>query len=646
MNFEVMQRYREYFFETNWQDYYKANNKKIVREIVKRADLLLGDQITFTDPLDMEPSHKPYSISEFKWNEFPTQDEEWNFMLSRQGFLVDLAISYFLTKNTEYITKYKELILSFIRENGTPGKKNERSWRPLDTGIRLTNLIKSFTYVKIEDVFFEEELIELEESIKIHIDYLEKSYIDKYNLSNWGVLTVSGMAVVELFFPELVSKKTHNFIWKKIKKQVDLQFYRDGIHWEQSPLYHHQVITAFLYIVQVSKYLDVQLPVALGEKLQKPIASSYYYANNDDLLNPLHDSDNVDLSYIYDIYRYMGYLKEVPKTQNSLLFVGSLYEETLQVNINEVEDDKIFSGVDSGFYAYKDKKLYFTLFNGLHGSSHGHATNGSFTLDVDNQPLIVDSGRYTYMEHPLRKQLKEEEAHNSVAINYHPATTIEDSWAYSSLSEPVFHNYRQTEYGPLFDMAWSGHDKKHNVYIITRTVLYLESFDTFVLYDNIQGSQPFEVNINFNLDPELKIKKIVSRQLEISGRNTEIKLWFNKGLAKYSTYEMSKVYNQKLEHQRITNCIKMDKAVTGSITILSMNSDLNISSIEAYQNNKDIPTEYIEAVKLEKHHQYLELYFLNQDVVAGDKLFKTENQQGFYGRLNIINKKREITRLK
>jgi len=513
----------------------------------------------------------------------------------------------------------------------------------LDTGIRLSNLIKNFTYLEIETIFSKSELSELKEAIKTHKNYLQESYIDKFDLSNWGVLAVTGMAAVELFFPELINSNTHEFIWEKIKTQVDIQFYNDGIHWEQSPLYHHQVIIALLYLVHVSNYLEVELPIDLNEALTKPIHSSHYFANSDDLLNPLHDSDNVDFSYVYDIYRYMGYLNEKPKNENALIFVGAYYRNEKSSDVNE--RDRIFTGADSGFYALKDEELYFTLFNGLHGSSHGHATQGNFTLDINNQPFIVDSGRYTYMEHPMRLQLKKEAAHNSVAINNHPATTIEGSWKYSSFSEPLFHNYRETTYGPLFDMAWSGRSDGQ-LYIITRTVLYIESFKAFVFYDNIQSSRELEVNVNFNLDPHVTIENKRNQVLDIHGKDAKIKLWFNKGSFNTTTHDLSKIYNQTIEHQRITNHIQTEKDVTGSITVLSMDEDLVISTIDAYQNRKEQPTDYIEAVKIEKGSQFLELYFLNQDVVDGDKLFKIDKQRSFYGKINAINEKNIMTQLK
>ena len=47
----------------------------------------------------------------------PNGDMEWVYMLNRQGYLVDLAIAFYLTKENKYLDKWKEIILDFIATN-------------------------------------------------------------------------------------------------------------------------------------------------------------------------------------------------------------------------------------------------------------------------------------------------------------------------------------------------------------------------------------------------------------------------------------------------------------------------------------------------------------------------------------------------
>lgn len=176
--------------------------------------------------------------------------------------------------------------------------------------------MKSLTYIPIADFRLLGIDDVLNNALLIHLDYLERSYIDKYRLSNWGVLAIGGMAAIDLFLPELVTSKQRDLIWSRLAEQLDLQFYSDGIHWEQSPLYQHEVLMTFVYLLQISEYLEVQLPLDLRMKLKTPIFSTHYLADNQDILNPINDSDHVNFHYVYDIYRKLGFIFEPSMTAN------------------------------------------------------------------------------------------------------------------------------------------------------------------------------------------------------------------------------------------------------------------------------------------------------------------------------------------
>ena len=73
---------------------------------------------------------------------------------------------------------------------------------------------------------------------------------------------------------------------------------------------------------------------------------------------------------------------------------------------------------------YKTEDIYFTLFNGLHGSSHGHASTGSFTLQLQGDDLISDSGCYSYVNKAEWLQPKECDSHNTMFIAENSHTLV------------------------------------------------------------------------------------------------------------------------------------------------------------------------------------------------------------------------------
>ena len=79
----------------------------------------------------MESSIIPVHFSEWDWLYTPNDDPEWTFMLNRQGFLMDLAKAYLLTGEERYFSKWKALILDWIKKEGIPSKENKDAWRTM-----------------------------------------------------------------------------------------------------------------------------------------------------------------------------------------------------------------------------------------------------------------------------------------------------------------------------------------------------------------------------------------------------------------------------------------------------------------------------------------------------------------------------------
>ena len=103
--------------------------------------------------------------------------------------------------------------------------------------------------------------------------------------------------------------------------------------------------------------------------------------------------------------------------------------------------------------AYKAEDIYFTLFNGLHGSAHGHASTGGFTLQLQGDDLFSDSGRYSYVNKSERLQLKECASHNTMFIAENPHTLVSDTWGYDKLPTPLFQQIKELSVGFLQNAA-------------------------------------------------------------------------------------------------------------------------------------------------------------------------------------------------
>lgn len=642
LDFTKLSSYKSRFFGHSTS---KLAHPDTYSELIKRANLLLENKVIYTDAMDMEACSTPYSITSYQWNSFPADDPEWLFMLSRHGFLLDLAMSYYFTEDEKYAQKWRQLVLSFITENGDPSGKETTSWRPLDAGLRLTNWIKSLTYLEITNLLNAEELALFEKNIGIHLNYLHASFIDKYRLSNWGVLAVSGMAAAYFFIQSnCFRKEEYTWIWQRLEEQLHLQFDDTGIHWEQSPLYQHQVIFSYLYLLQLAESLGAEIPIDLRDKLKEPIKASFYQADSNDQLNPLNDSDAISFSYVYNCYRQMGFLPKEHDVASVFIYIGCKYKKTISILKTM---PALFSSYQSGFGAIKTPALYFTLSNGLHGSSHGHATTGSFTFQIGNRPIVMDSGRYTYTECSLRLALKKQAAHNTLFPKNEAITTITGSWSYKKLPEPLFQYIKTFEEGFYAECCWKGIDNQHKLIIFERKFIYLTDAAILIVIDNCQSENEQTYIASFNLSDRLSNIKNEPDQLIFKDANGAVTYWSDSGEIDLEDAIHSKIYNQQGKHLRIIDEFKAKNGIANKISVFTTNPKISIQTLTIKQANDSLTFTDAKGIQitLPDHTNYA-IYHSFDDIVKGNKLLQSELGHYFYGSVVLVNNNGIQRRLK
>lgn len=607
-------------------------------DIKERCDLYLNNKIVFTDPMDMETCFDEYNFYDYKWNKTPIEDPEWAYMLNRHGFLYDLSLIYAITKEEKYLDKWKEYLFDFIKDNNDVEDiaKNYNAWRPLDIGIRLSNWMKSLQYINYEEELSQTEKELFIDSINFQIQQIVDTYDVKYDLSNWGVLALTGVAACFVLLPHLIVREKYlNWVLEKLDKQLSMQFYEDNIHWEQSPLYHHEVSMSYLYLYNFERLLNIKLLENLKERVKKIIEVTYYYIDNSDVLLSLNDSDTLNFQFVYDYYRSLGMINDKDPNYDMSIFVGEIEKKDIKMY------DKIFFGSQSGLMVQKKKDSYFTAFNGSHGSSHGHASNGSITLDINDVKFIVDPARYSYYEVEERFYLKSEKAHNSLSVENFEAMKIKESWKYGSVTEPLLNNFVKWENGWMFEMSWYSVD---NI-LYRRNVIYFDDLDFYVIYDKVNGISKNQVlNKYFQIHPDVNID-ILKEKIQLKSKNEILNLWTldNKILIEDSLY--SDRYNLLQKNKKIVITPNYIDEVRDSITILSKN-DLVVSEKKVKQNKKDSSMNLMKSIEVKNETTTYQILFGRKPVTSGDKVFVTDENISVYGQLNIIKNNDIIFRLK
>lgn len=120
----TFQMYGNLFCEQEWLTYVKDTRR--AKHIIYKANLICQNIFLFDDPLDMECCYIPHYFKDIDWVFTPNGDDEWVFMLNRQGFMVELSQAFLLTKEEKYIQKWKELAFDWIKKKVSRTKQIRR----------------------------------------------------------------------------------------------------------------------------------------------------------------------------------------------------------------------------------------------------------------------------------------------------------------------------------------------------------------------------------------------------------------------------------------------------------------------------------------------------------------------------------------
>ena len=586
----------------------KSSSRFLLELFSKVNDLTDRDLVYYDNAMDMETCFDIYSFQEYKWHQTPNGDMEWVYMLNRQGYLVDLAIAFYLTKENKYLDKWKEIILDFIATNEAEISHPEASWRVLDAGIRLINWIKSLTYLPL-DTFDEVEKVRIHASMRQHANYIKSHLQEKHLLSNWGVLAVSGV----LSFLYFDTEEVEMIEWAKktLMKQADLQFTPKGIHWEQSPLYHHEVVMCFAYLYQIAETLDNGDACIWKEILQAPIYTTYYLSNDKNELLALNDSDTVDFSWVQSYYHLLGFDSVCSDYETGLIFAGNNFSKQHHVRFNDFFFDEV-----AGLAVVKKNDLYFTLFCGMHGSSHGHASQGGISLEMDGVHFVTHPGRYTYKECDERISFKSEKMQNSVLVEEGAYPSIESSWGYHWVAKPIFMMTKKIETIYFFECAWSvplTDDRIKNI-ITRKIILDIEAKLVVIIDEDMFGNG---LTQNFII-PTRKSSDVYSR------------FWTNGEMSTDRIY-YSKRYNTKEEGTRLT--IKNQSGIMITCIALEPYSVVkeNIQQLDRRNESHGIK------LVCSTEQGELTIYYAPEDISNGLKYMKDSDGKYIYGKLNVHN---------
>lgn len=646
--------------------YVRANCRSEAEHLLHQAEDLMQNTFVFTDRWDMEPCAVPYTVPAGQWTHSPNGDPEWVFMLNRHDYLPKLWQAAVLTGEVRYRRKLIDSVMDWIASNpltreGTP------STRTIDTGIRCMNWIQLLPFLLAEDALTDQEARTMIDSLSAQFANLRERYILKYTLSNWGVLQTTAFCAGYAWMGQLLPPGLEAWAWQELQTQLRLQILEDGAHWEQSPMYHVEVLNACvrlltqLYAAQkagLSLCQEARFALDAGtsspERKAGPgegagseagwlvravrvLSRHVLYTADPALMQlPQCDSDVTDVRDVLaraaallsdaGIYRWgAGETLDMDSVwqlgaAGIAAFEAQRPQTPVRCSWNCPQSGTVTLRLDwtarANFTALKNSPL---------GSSHGHADQTHLTLYCQGKPFLVDSGRYTYREDdPLRTQLKAPAAHNVCVIDGQSGGTPDGSWNYSDYAEIIPHYFAEQGNAHFAEMTFHGSLRDGTPYQITRRLFVLDEGVWLSVQDVICPGK-HQVKEYFHLAQGVTVQPCLEGMLLQNG-DVQLKMYYEGQMECYQGV-LSSCYNQKELAPLLVHQVEMQDRWT-SCTLFAV-PEYAVRPAAVYKLGEDTPqsAENVTALDLQAGQEKCwTLLVWNRENFRSGKVFRCHGQ--------------------
>ncbi len=457
---------RDRFFP---EAYVKADRIKKISEHLntgswlKAADHLCGNKVWLLghefdlaqsgewhkDPFeDLEWPRLFYSlVSKSKPSE--TVDIKYIWEMNRHQYLIVLAKAYWISGDEKYAKKVVEIISSWIADNPYHTGVNWTS--SLELAVRALAWIWAY-FLCLGSKYF---------NASFHFLFLKSIYEHGLHMAdhlstysspyNHLIGEAAGLHVIGSLFSQLKAAPAWEDLgWSLLERNIEQQFFDDGMCVEQATFYHHFTLGFYLQSLMLRKANHKPVSEKMLIMIEKALEVSMVLTKPDGTLPAIGDIDNARSLYFNaeHSWDFRGYLslgavlfnRPDFKAQSSGLSEELLWfcDESAVASFENLhslcpkECSKALSV--SGYYVMRDsweKDAHYLCFDcgdmaaGLHedavpSAAHGHADALSFELSVFGQAILAEGGFHTYFG-PLswHRYFREEAAHNTIKIAEH-----------------------------------------------------------------------------------------------------------------------------------------------------------------------------------------------------------------------------------
>ncbi len=460
----IVERRRE---ELAWcRDFCREYWPEECAHILRLADEAVRQEFIFDLPWDMEQTQKAVVFKgEIDWQYMPDGDPEFIYQFNRHRYWICLGQAYAMTGEERYAECFAGQLLSWMKHNPITEETKKTTWRTIEAGIRGENWVKAMGYFRDSPSVTQEVRREFVRGLRLHGDYLYNCRVPFSDKSNWGVLESHGLYVIgmalergELFGqwageaerasqPEdcresnLQCPSPADYIREaltRLERELSIQVMDDGVQWEQSPMYHNEVLRCVLEVIRVARLCGAVLPQAIHQRAWAMAHADLAWMKPDRTQPCGGDSDRTDLRDVLTPAAWLLKDCELRSAGYGRLDFESAWdlgpEAAMEYEgMGSVPPRRRFHALEqSGNYCLRSgwewEADYLHFKCGSLGGGHGHFDKLHLDLVLCGEDVLVDSGRYTYVDGDLRRALKSARAHNVPMVDGREYTRCTGSW--------------------------------------------------------------------------------------------------------------------------------------------------------------------------------------------------------------------------
>ena len=430
-------------------EYARANCREELDTVLRTADLAAENKFVFQLRWDMEQTHVPEVFDgPIDWLRQPGDDPEFVYAFNRMRFWPCLGQAYAVTGEEKYAKAFAEQLVHWVDAIRRDDPACKEGWRTIEAGIRMENWCKAMRYFEGSPHITEAVMDKFIWSLTDHAEYIMGVWNTFNLMSNWGVLANHGLYVAGCHLPD--SPRTAEYrreALRRLDEDRRVQVYRDGVHWEQSPMYHNEVMRCYLDVVLLARRRGEELPQGMEEAVRSMARAALAWQKPNGGEPMMGDSDDIDQRDLLTLAAAIfqdGEMKAAgyPKLDfDSVWELGAGEGARYEAMPARAPGQTDFALTDSGNYVFRDrwdeKGAWVRFHCGMLGAGHSHGDQLHFDVSAFGEDVLTDSGRFTYVFGPSRREFKDVSAHNTVAVEGLALYDCQDSWECRHLSRTV-----------------------------------------------------------------------------------------------------------------------------------------------------------------------------------------------------------------